>query len=291
MSVDNEVHPIRILRDTGASQSLLLEGLLPLYEKTHTGSEVLIPGVELGLIKVSLHAINLQSDLVSGTDLAGGKVVPDPIICEKPSLIGEWEEENKELFPSCAITRAMAKKLERAEPTVSQRLDTGNDITEDLDETFLFKMLESEGNFSPVSQHSQSKGDVFGLQEMLDDTPLTRDKLISEQESDVELKGLTEQVSSPEVMKEVPMCFYKNQGVLMRKWRPPGASIEDGWQIHHQIVVSRAYRKTVIGLAHDIPMSGHLGVTWTYHKVFAHFFWPKMRRDKVTTVGLVMSAK
>ena len=35
VSVDNEVHPIRILRDTGASQSLLLEGLLPLSEKTY----------------------------------------------------------------------------------------------------------------------------------------------------------------------------------------------------------------------------------------------------------------
>ena len=301
VSVDNEVHPIRILRDTGASQSLLLEGLLPLSEKTHTGSEVLIQGVELGLVKVPLHTIDLKSDLVSGTvvvgvrptlpvkgvslllgnDLAGGKVVPDPIICEKPSLVGEGEEENKELFPSCAITRAMAKKLGHAEPTVSQKLDTGNNITEDLNETFLFKMLESEGNFSPVGQHSQSKGDVFGLQEMLDDTPLTRDKLISEQESDVELKGLSEQVLSPEEMKEVPVCFYKNQGVLMRKWRPPDASVEDEWQIHHQIVVPRAYRKTVIGLAHDTPMSGHLGVTKTYHKVLAHFFWPKMRRDIV----------
>ena len=38
-------------------------------------------------------------------------MVPDPIICEKPYLIGEGEEENKELFPSCAISRAIAKKL------------------------------------------------------------------------------------------------------------------------------------------------------------------------------------
>ncbi|XP_062567274.1 uncharacterized protein LOC134229543 [Saccostrea cucullata] len=128
VSVDTDSHPIRILRDTGASQSLLLEGVLPLSEKTHTGSEVLIQGVELGLVKVPLHVIDLKSDLVSGSvvvgvrptlpvkgvslllgnDLAGGRVVPDPIICEKPSLIGEVEEENKELFPSCAITRAMA---------------------------------------------------------------------------------------------------------------------------------------------------------------------------------------
>ncbi|XP_062610561.1 uncharacterized protein LOC134272333, partial [Saccostrea cucullata] len=299
VSVGTDSHPIRILRDTGASQSLLLEGVLPLSEKTHTGSEVLIQGVELGLMKVPLHVIDLKSDLVSGSvvvgvrptlpvkgvslllgnDLAGGRMVPDPIICEKPSLIGEIEEENKELFPSCAITRAMAKKLGHAEQTVSQKLDTGKDLSIDLDETFLSAVLDSESHIS--SEDQQSKGDVFGLQEMLDNTPLTRDKLISEQESDVELQGLIEQALSPEEAEKVPVCYYKNQGVLMRKWRPPDASVEDEWQIHHHIVVPRAYRRTVIGLAHDTPMSGHLGVTKTYHKALTHFFWPKMRRDIV----------
>jgi hypothetical protein len=52
---------------------------------------------------------------------------------------------------------------------------------------------------------------------------------------------------------------------------PPDALVEDEWQVHHQIVVPRAYRKTVIGLAHDTPMSGHLGINETYHKVLAHF--------------------
>ncbi|XP_062586991.1 uncharacterized protein LOC134248592 [Saccostrea cucullata] len=180
VSVGTDSHPIRILRDTGASQSLLLEGVLPLSEKTHTGSEVLIQGVELGLMKVPLHVIDLKSDLVSGSvvvgvrptlpvkgvslllgnDLAGGRVVPDPIICEKPSLIGEIEEENKELFPSCAITRAMAKKIGHAEQTVNQKLDTGKDLSIDLDETFLSAMLDSESHIS--SEDQQSKGDVFG---------------------------------------------------------------------------------------------------------------------------------
>ena len=76
-------------------------------------------------------------------------------------------------------------------------------------------MLKSEGNCSPVSQNSQSKGEVFGLQEILEDTHLTRDKLISEQESDVELKCLSEQVLSAEETEEVPVCFCKNQDVLM----------------------------------------------------------------------------
>ena len=37
--------PIKILRDTGASQSLILADILPFSEKTSSGTSVLIQGV------------------------------------------------------------------------------------------------------------------------------------------------------------------------------------------------------------------------------------------------------
>lgn len=40
-----DLHHIRILRDTGVSQSFLSEGVLPLRENLFTGSDVLIQGV------------------------------------------------------------------------------------------------------------------------------------------------------------------------------------------------------------------------------------------------------
>ncbi|KAJ8033032.1 hypothetical protein HOLleu_23154 [Holothuria leucospilota] len=103
----NSAHPpvkIKILRDTGATQSLLLDGVLPLSDSTSTGANVLIQGVECGFISVPLHKINLKSDLVSGSvivgvrptlpvkgvslllgnDLAGGKVVANAILTDKP---------------------------------------------------------------------------------------------------------------------------------------------------------------------------------------------------------------
>jgi hypothetical protein len=58
--------PIKILRDTGASQSLLLSGILPFSEKSSFNESVLIQGVECGSVKVPLHCVNLSSDLVSG---------------------------------------------------------------------------------------------------------------------------------------------------------------------------------------------------------------------------------
>ena len=61
--------PIKILGDTGASQSLILADTLS--EKTSTGTSVLIQGVECGFVYVPLHNIYLSSDLVSGPVAVG----------------------------------------------------------------------------------------------------------------------------------------------------------------------------------------------------------------------------
>ncbi|KAJ8022570.1 hypothetical protein HOLleu_37511 [Holothuria leucospilota] len=153
----NSAHPpvkIKMLRDTGATQSLLLDGVLPLSDSTSTGANVLIQGVECGFISVPLHKINLKSDLVSGSvivgvrptlpvkgvslllgnDLAGGKVVANAILTDKPCDYNNTEQLEKEfpnLFPACAVTRAMSQKLavddnlkhppSKSEDTVSQK--------------------------------------------------------------------------------------------------------------------------------------------------------------------------
>ena len=92
---------ICILRDTGASQSLLLEGILPLSESSYARSNVLLQGVELGAL---LHVVNLKTELVSGpvmveirpsppvqgvslilgNNLAGEKVMVNPCMSPNP---------------------------------------------------------------------------------------------------------------------------------------------------------------------------------------------------------------
>ena len=57
--------PIMTLRDTGATQSLLLEGVLPLDSGTSTGEEVIVQGIEGGFVKVPLHRIYLKFDFWS----------------------------------------------------------------------------------------------------------------------------------------------------------------------------------------------------------------------------------
>ena len=58
--------PSAILRDTGASQSLMLADVLPFSEKTYSGISLLIQGVDCGFVSVALYDVHLWSGLVTG---------------------------------------------------------------------------------------------------------------------------------------------------------------------------------------------------------------------------------
>ena len=66
-----EERPVTILRDTGASQSLVLESVLPYSDKSATGLNVLLQGVELGTISVPLHKVFLRYSLKTGPVVIG----------------------------------------------------------------------------------------------------------------------------------------------------------------------------------------------------------------------------
>ena len=154
---DSKKKPIQILKDTGASQSLLIEGVLPLSEQSATGDKVLIHGEELGFVSVPLHKVFLKSDLVSGpvtvgvrptlpvegvslllgNDLAGEKVMANPCLsslpCESDSTI-KISQEIPDLFPACAVTRAMTQKAaERSSVSLQDQVHS-HDM--DLSDTF-----------------------------------------------------------------------------------------------------------------------------------------------------------
>ena len=92
--------PIKILRDTGASQSLILADTWPFSKKTFSWASALVQGVECGFVNVPVHNIYLSSDLITGpvavgirpplpfigvhlllsNDLAGDKVMVNPLL-------------------------------------------------------------------------------------------------------------------------------------------------------------------------------------------------------------------
>ena len=104
-------------------------------------------------------------------------------------------------------------------------------------------------------------------------------RFYKEQHSDPEISLFFDRALDENEMSQVPVCYYVKNDILMRKWRPPDVSADDEWTVNHQIVVPRAYRPEILNLAHETPMSGHLGVNKTYHKILNHFFWPGLKSD------------
>ena len=168
--------PIKFLRDTGASQSLILADTLPFSEKTSSGTSVLIQGVECGFVNVPLHNIYLSSDLVTGlvavgvrpslpfkgvhlllgNDLAGDKVVVNPLLTNIPCINqppDPIEQEIPDLYPSCAVTRAMAKKAKQ------------NDGDIDLIDTFLGQSFKHEITNSLSSSLSDRQTELHNKSE------------------------------------------------------------------------------------------------------------------------------
>ncbi|KAK0145668.1 hypothetical protein N1851_015449 [Merluccius polli] len=129
--------PVKILRDTGASESFICQSSLPFSSLSDTGSVVLIRGIGLQPFPVPLHRIQLQSgfvngeviiavrptlpidniDMIIGNNLGGDCVWPETS-CPPPvvkSIATASEEPDKclvdfpEVFTACAVTRAMAR--------------------------------------------------------------------------------------------------------------------------------------------------------------------------------------
>ena len=293
--------PIKILRDTGASQSLILADTLPFSEKTSSGTSVLIQGVVCGFVNVPLHNIYLSSDLVTGlvavsirpslpfkgvhlllgNDLAGDKVVVNPLMTNIPCIDqppDPIEQEIPDLYPSCAVTRAMAKKAKQ------------NDGDIDLTDTFLGQSFKHEitnslsSSLSDKQTELRNKSESSHYSSMLNyqgqgHDLVSRSQLCKEQHNDPEILPLLERAFDEKEIDQVPVCFYVKNGILMRKWHPPDVSAEDEWTVNHQIVVPRVYCPEILNLAHDTPMSGHLGINKTYHKVLNHFYWPGLKSD------------
>ncbi len=68
------------------------------------------------------------------------------------------------------------------------------------------------------------------------------------------------------------MCYFVNDGVLMRKYRPPEIPVTDEWRAYRQIVVPTNYRSEILELTHSLPTNGHLGVNKTDGRVLQHFY-------------------
>ncbi len=288
-------------------------------------------GIEDVYVNVPLHKVIWKSNLVTGhvvvglrpslpvkgvslllgNDLAGGKVESNIHMISKPSTSDILPEVDTELFPSCAVTRAMAKQALEFDSS-SNTIDNLDDIN--LSETFIGHLDDLSEN-APRPQEGLSSESLIGNSDLSlsknqtdltdqsknapepihgrkpyegqssespnipTDLSLSRDQLISEQESDPDIKQLICKALSNDELEQVPVGYYFNDGLLMRKWRPLDVPANEDWAIRNQIVIPKSYRSAILDLAHKSPMGGHLGINKTWDKITKHFFWPGLRKD------------
>ncbi|CAM4713069.1 unnamed protein product [Leuciscus chuanchicus] len=135
---------VKILRDTGSSESFILESVLPFSTESHTGSSLLIRGIGLNTLSVPLHKVDLTCELVHGVvdlgirpilpvdgvslilgnNLAGGRVwvnqSPSLVVTDSPSCTDgpdDSAQQYPKVFVACAVTRSGAQP--RAEEKIS----------------------------------------------------------------------------------------------------------------------------------------------------------------------------
>ncbi|KAI2655642.1 Transposon Ty3-I Gag-Pol polyprotein [Labeo rohita] len=274
---DSTVKSISILRDTGSAQSFILGNELSFSKETYTGTDVLVRGIDLSCVRVPLHTVFLTSDLVSGpvkvgvrsrlpvegvslilgNDLAGGKVFPHPIVAETPVCDPKLDSQFPLTFSACAVTRAQARK---------------NEDVIDLSDTFL------ASTDSPIELTLSVPPETAS--ENADQEPsltMGRDQLGRAQRLDSSLTHCLEAAEGTvEGDNACGVQYFWDRGVLMRKWLSQKAKEAD-LSPEYQIVLPFGYRAAVLKLAHDHPLSGHLGSTKTFMRVAKYFYWPGLR--------------
>lgn len=251
---------IKIWRDSGAFQSLILQDVLQFSDQSAVGSNAIVERFGGGHLSLPMHNLNLESALVSGqvsvcvcshipikgvsfilgNDLAGGRVLVAPEVVPRrvaPARPDELDKKYPGTFSVCVTNRAMSKR------TKEKALDPEMVLADTL--------LAKEG--------------VLGFGKVFP----SREELKVEQQKDATLTHLFEEAVPEEKIGFFSCGYFINYGILMRKWTSPKMSCEDDWSSVFQIIVPSSYRFDILQLAHDHCLAGHMGIRKTLDRVCA----------------------
>ena len=238
---ENSSQKVKILRDTGATQSLMLDSVLPLTENSFTGANVLISGVEMGVLEVPLHEVNIKSSLINGNivigtrpslpvegislilgnDLAGEKVMVDPRVVEKPRDDEETErlaEKFPGIFPASVVTRSMKAKKEVIKEQGKEEIGLSGTFLENIGVKFEERNSEKAEKAFMRNESRNVKENIPEKQESESKSVISRQNLIVEQSKDKELLDLFKIALTPLEAEKVSVGYLIKDNILMRKW-------------------------------------------------------------------------
>ena len=238
---ENSSQKVKILRDTGATQSLMLDSVLPLTENSFTGANVLISGVEMGVLEVPLHEVNIKSSLINGNivigmrpslpvegislilgnDLAGERVMVDPRVVEKPRDDEKTErlaEKFPGIFPASVVTRSMKAKKEAIKEQGKEEIGLSGTFLENIDGKFEERNKEKADDALMRNESRNVKENIPEKQESESKSVISRQNLIVEQSKDKELLDLFKKALTPVEAEKVSVGYLIKDNILMRKW-------------------------------------------------------------------------
>ena len=238
---ENSSQKVKILRDTGATQSLMLDSVLPLTENSFTGANVLISGVEMGVLEVPLHEVNIKSRLINcnivigmrpslpvegislilGNDLAGEKVMVDPRVVEKPRDDKKTErlaEKYPGIFPASVVTRSIKAKKEAIKEQGKKEIGLSGTFLVNIDGKFEERNKVKAEKALVRNESRNVKENIPEKQEGESKSVISRQNLIEEQSNDKELLDLFKIALTPVEAEKVSVGYLIKDNILMRKW-------------------------------------------------------------------------
>ncbi|KAJ1081105.1 hypothetical protein NDU88_001289 [Pleurodeles waltl] len=133
---------------------------------------------------------------------------------------------------------------------------------------------EPEGDApEPTGEQVAELGEVPELSQWQQEGGPTREVFCAAQRTCPTLDGLRQQVADQAAGKEPGLhLIYWEDDLLYSEPKVP----EPGSA--HVLVVPQCFRAFLLGLAHDVPLAGHMGQDKTFERLVTNFYWPLMRR-------------
>jgi transposase InsO family protein/predicted transcriptional regulator len=256
---DESLTAIKVLRDTGALQSVVKFAVLSEVDHIPTGQIRLLKGIAREVIEVPLVEIHLKMDQLNDTVLCG-------VIDELP--------EGVDFLLGNDIASAIAQVGQQVSLPVTQAVVTRAQAA-------ALQQQSSGSNIEPRVNNAPREAGELSLtnRTMVDSIDLhaihNREELINLQQQDDSLSGFFEQVIERDFPVGKPYYFMQD-GVLMHR-----DIVRKTRQEVEQVVVPRCIRTKILEMAHDIPASGHLGIHKTKARLWSHFYWPGMNKQVI----------
>jgi len=249
---------ISFVKDTGASMTLLREELVD-PSCILTGQNTTLYTAIGQPFEAKLAIVNLDTPYYKGHAQVG--LVPDLMA---DALLG-MDIINRHSVN--VVTRSQFLREKIQEQKSEKAMENCGVIPQDW-----FDENKPEDNTVKIKESVDEDQDIPAAQDI---SMVNADMLAVLQRNDRTLTNCRNRAfETPECVEDMPKAFYWEKDILRRKW-----TAADTVSVYHQVVLPECLRDSVIKLAHDQPLAGHLGVEKTKERIMKAFYWPGIFRN------------